>query len=76
LIHGSTEGRFSVTYCPLGLSRREIESAGYSYAPFGEALGLYDPAALREGWNNLGSGERICFIRNPAIGLWSDMREF
>lgn len=25
LIHGSSEGRFTVTYCPGGLTREEIE---------------------------------------------------
>ena len=32
LIHGSSEGRFTITYCPGKLSREEIESVGYRYA--------------------------------------------
>ncbi len=41
LIHGSTEGRFSVTYAPgPGVSRAEIEAAGFAYLPLDEALTL------------------------------------
>ena len=32
LIHGSSENRFRVTYCPGHLSQQEIESVGYQYA--------------------------------------------
>ena len=32
LIHGSSEERFTITYCPGKLSREEIESVGYRYA--------------------------------------------
>jgi nickel-dependent lactate racemase len=39
LIHGSTEGRFTVTYAPgPGVSRAEIESVGFHYLPLGKAL--------------------------------------
>jgi hypothetical protein len=71
LIHGSSEGRFSVTYCPGHLSRAEIESVGFRYADLGEALRAYPPESLKEGWNELPSGERIFFISNPATGLWA-----
>ena len=33
LIHGSSEGRFSITYCPGHLTRDEIESVNFRYAP-------------------------------------------
>jgi nickel-dependent lactate racemase len=71
LIHGSSEGRFSVTYCPGRLSRKEIESVGFRFAGLDEALATYDPAKLGEGWNDLPTGERIFFISNPALGLWA-----
>ena len=32
LIHGSSEGRFRITYCPGKLTREEIEAVGYEYA--------------------------------------------
>lgn len=70
LIHGSTEGRFRVTLCPGGLSRTEVETARCGYgdvAIYGER---YNPANLRDGWNELASGERFFFVRDPALGLW------
>jgi nickel-dependent lactate racemase len=39
LIHGSTEGRFTVSYAPgPGVSRAEIEAVGFDYLPLEEAL--------------------------------------
>jgi nickel-dependent lactate racemase len=71
LIHGSTEGRFSVTYCPGKLSREEIESVNFGYADLKEMIAYYNPAILREGTNILPGGEEIFFISNPALGLWA-----
>jgi nickel-dependent lactate racemase len=77
LIHGSGEGRFTIRYCPgRGLSRGEIESAGYEWGGLDEALRRYRPGALTPGWNNLPGGERIFFIPNPALGLWAERRRF
>jgi nickel-dependent lactate racemase len=76
LIHGSTEGRFQVTYCPGGLSREEIEGAGFRYGDLAAMQRRYDPRALREGWNELPGGERIYFIGNPGLGLWADRTRF
>ena len=70
LIHGSSEGRFTVTYCPGGLSRDEICRAGYDYAEVGDMLRRYDPKRLSVGWNTMDDGELIYFINNPALGLW------
>jgi nickel-dependent lactate racemase len=74
LIHGSSEGRFRITYCPGHLTREEVESVGLGYRSLDEAMAAYDPKLLREGWNDSGSGERIFFISNPALGLWSSPR--
>ena len=71
LIHGSSEGRFTITYCPGRLSREEIESVGYQYAALETMLRRYDPASLRDGWNVLPDGERIFYVSNPALGLWA-----
>ncbi|MDE0735191.1 MAG: lactate racemase domain-containing protein [Pirellulaceae bacterium] len=71
LIHGSSENRFRVTYCPGHLSRQEIESVGYEYADLPSMLTRYDPAQLVDGWNTTDDGERFFFIRNPALGLWA-----
>ncbi len=70
LIHGSSEGRFQITYCPGKLSRGEIEAVGYAYADLAAMLARYDPAALQDGWN-LVAGERVFYVSNPALGLWA-----
>lgn len=70
LIHGSSEGRFRVTYCPGHLSRAEIEGVGYAYADLAEMTRRYDPARLSDGWNTV-DGERLFYISNPALGLWA-----
>ncbi len=71
MIHGSSEGRFTITYCPGRLSREEIESVGYRYAELPTMLARYNPNALRDGWNDLPDGERIYYVSNPALGLWA-----
>ncbi len=70
LIHGSSEGRFRITWCPGGLSREEILAANYQYGDLAEYGRRYDVAKLRDGWNDLPSGERVFFVRDPAMGLW------
>jgi len=76
LIHGSTEGRFSVTYCPGSISREEIESVHYRYADLELMLKRYDPAQLKDGKNRMPDGEEIFYISNPALGLWSWREKF
>ena len=76
LIHGSSEGRFSITYCPGALSKEEIEHAGFCYAPAQEMLKRYDPDALSEGANLLSDGEEVFFISKPGIGLWAWKEKF
>jgi len=71
LIHGSTDGRFSVTYAPGKLSRNEVEAAAFDYMPLDEAIKKYDPENLRPGYNTMPDGEKIFFIENPALGLWA-----
>ncbi len=70
LIHGSAEGRFTITYCPGHLTREETEGVGYQYADLSTMLTRYAPDQLTDGWNTLPDGERIFFVRNPALGLW------
>jgi nickel-dependent lactate racemase len=71
LIHGSSEGRFRITYCPGHLTREEIESVGYAYADLAAMLTRYGPITRRDGWAKLSDGERFYFIGNPALGLWA-----
>jgi nickel-dependent lactate racemase len=71
LIHGSSEGRFSITYCPGQLTRAEIEGVGFQYADLKAMTARYDPAKLKDGPNTLPDGEKIFYISNPALGLWA-----
>lgn len=71
LIHGSTEGRFSVTYCPGYLTREETESVNFRYDTPEKMLKKYPPGMLKEGFNQMEDGEEIFFISNPALGLWA-----
>ncbi|MFP6864660.1 MAG: hypothetical protein VCA35_01870 [Roseibacillus sp.] len=71
LIHGSSEGRFKITYCPGHLTRQQIEEVGYSYADLDEMVARYDPENRSDGWNTTANGERFYYISNPAMGLWA-----
>jgi len=80
LIHGSSEGRFSVTYCPgkgsENLTQAEIESVGFKYADIDEVTAKYNPEILKDGYNVLADGEEIFYISNPALGLWAFKERF
>jgi nickel-dependent lactate racemase len=76
MIHGSSEGRFKITYCPGGLTREEIKSVNFEYAELSRMLKRYDPYQLRDGLNTLANGEQIYFISNPSIGLWAFKDKF
>ena len=76
LIHGSSEGRFSITYCPAFLTKEEIESVNFRYADLGAMLKRYDPAKLKDGFNILADGEEIFFVSNPGLGLWANRERF
>jgi hypothetical protein len=70
LIHGSSEGRFGITYCTGHLTREEIESVNYKYHDLGSMVSRYDLKKLKEGFNQT-DDEEIFFISNPALGLWA-----
>jgi nickel-dependent lactate racemase len=76
LIHGSSEGRFTITYCPGGLTREEIESVGFRYAALDKIMKRYDPKTLQDGYNTLPDGERVFFVSNPGLGLWALRSQF
>ncbi|MBI4877994.1 MAG: D-mannonate epimerase, partial [Acidobacteria bacterium] len=75
LIHGSSEGRFHITYCPGRLTRAEVEGVNFRYAPLDEMLRRYDPEKLQDGFNVV-DGEEIFCISNPALGLWAYQGRF
>ncbi len=76
LIHGSSDGRFSITYCTRYLTREEVEGVCFNYIPYDEAAKRYDPAKLKDGFNTLDDGEEIFYISNPALGLWADKSKY
>jgi len=76
LIHGSSEGRFSITYCPGHLTPQQIAGVGFKYADLATMQKRYDPAKLVEGPNRLSGGEEVFFVGNPAIGLWASRERF
>lgn len=71
LIHGTSEGRFTIVYCPGHLTRDEIEGVHYAYADLETMMKRYDPALLKDGVNRMADGEEIFFISQPALGLWA-----
>ena len=70
LIHASSEGRFTITWCPAHLRREEIEGVGYHYGDLETMLRRYNPAELRHGYNHV-NGEDVFFVANPGLGLWA-----
>jgi nickel-dependent lactate racemase len=71
LIHGTSEGRFTIRYAPGHLTRAEIEQVKFGYADLGETLRRYPIDKLNEGWNTMPDGEEVFYISTPSAGLWS-----
>lgn len=77
LIHGSSEGRFKITYAPgKEISQDEIESVGFNYMPLNKILDIYDIHQMKEGWNILPNFEKIFFVPDPSTGLWTTQERF
>lgn len=70
LIHGSSDGRFKVTYCTKLLTEEEVRGVSFGYMPYDEAAEIYNPAELTDGYHTIGN-EEIFYISNPALGLWT-----
>lgn len=75
LMHGSTEGRFNVTYAPGHLSQAEIEGVNFQYADINETIARYQPTGRKQGWNTAADGERFYFIPTPSAGLWATRKK-
>ena len=76
LIHGSSDGRFTITYAVRNISTDEIRGVGFEAALYEEMVKRYDPAKLAPGYNTMPDGEEIFFIPNPALGLWINREKF
>lgn len=67
LIHGSTEGRFTVRYCPgPGLSRSDIERVGYEYISSEEVERRFAGDGVDA------DGRAFVRLANPGLGLWRE----
>lgn len=75
LIHGSSEGRFTITYCPAGLTREEVEGVSFRHADLDKMSKRYDPRELIDGYNTV-NGEDVFYVSNPALGLWAYQERF
>jgi nickel-dependent lactate racemase len=71
LIHGSSEGRFTITYAPGHLTKAEIEQVNFRYADINQMIARYRPESCKQGWNTTTDGERFYFIPTPSAGLWA-----
>jgi hypothetical protein len=71
LIHGSSEGRFTITYAPGKISKEQIEKVNFKYMDITEAVKRYNPEKLKDGWNKMPDGEEIYYVSAPAMGLWA-----
>lgn len=77
LIHGSSEGRFKITYCPgPKVSKEEILGAGFEYGDLAAVSAKYNPEKLKDGFNTMPDGEEVFYISNPALGLWACRNKF
>jgi len=76
LIHGSSEERFTITYCPGYLSKEETEGVRFRYADPGKMMKKYNPEKLKNGFNHMPDGEEIFYISNPGLGLWTYKERF
>ena len=70
LIHGSSEGRFTIRWCPGHLSQKKVEAVGFEYGDLTSMLARYNPQKLHHGYNCV-DGEEIFFVPNPGLGLWA-----
>lgn len=76
LIHGSSENRFKITYCPGHLSKKEIKGVNFHYEDLNTMAKVYDPSYLKDGFNTFRCGSEIYYISNPALGLWASKDRF
>lgn len=70
LIHGSSEGRFRIVWCPGHLGKEEVEGVGFAYGDLTTTMQRYRPENLSAGYNSVG-GEDVFYIANPGLGLWA-----
>lgn len=76
LIHGSSDGRFNISYAVKNITKEEIEGVNFKALDYDEVVKKYNPDELKFGYNILPDGEEIYYIPNPALGLWINKEKF
>jgi hypothetical protein len=76
LIHGSSDGRFNITYAVKNISLSEIQNVNFNPMAYDEAIAMYPIESFKPGVNILANGEEIYYIPNPALGLWINEEKF
>lgn len=57
LIHGASEGKFTITYAAPKLGKAAVEGVGYQYMDMDKAL-------------EIAAQPDVYYVDNPAVGLW------
>lgn len=76
LIHGSSDGRFQITYAVREISQKEICEVGYQSANYDLMVRRYPPEKLQPGFQITPEGDEIFYVPNPALGLWINKEVF
>ena len=72
LIHGTSEGRFTIRYAPGHLIARRDRAGRNSPTPISARCSQRYPIdQMKEGWNTMPDGEEIFYISTPSAGLWA-----
>ena len=67
----TSSGRFGITYAVRHLTRQEVEAVNFKYMDYDEAIKVYDPQKLKEGYNTLDNGEEVYYIGDVESGFWT-----
>jgi nickel-dependent lactate racemase len=70
LIHGSTEGRFKVIFASDAIAAKTVEAVNFDHLSLAQAQSRYDYEGLAQAPQAAEVAEDVCYIRNPAAGLW------
>ena len=81
LIHGSSEGRFRITYCTDpssgGLTRDEVEGVGFGWRSLPDELARLRVTPTTGAGSHIDrDGVAFDYIANPALGLWATRARF
>ncbi len=76
LIHGSSEGVFTIYLCTDAMPKEEVEALHFSHISLQEMHTRFPVNRLAHGYNTADRGEQVFFIADPALGLWAQKTTF